>query len=68
VWQEGFGQLKNSMVSLGIGPTTFQLVVQCLIQLLYCMPQQIIMTAVNAVWISHIITVNNIMEEPNAST
>jgi hypothetical protein len=31
-------QLKNPMTSAGIKPETIQLVVQCLNQLLYCVP------------------------------
>jgi hypothetical protein len=33
---EGFGQLKNPMISPGIETATFQLVAQCLNQLRYC--------------------------------
>jgi hypothetical protein len=35
---EGLGQLKNPMTPLGIKPITFQLVAQCLNQLLYSAP------------------------------
>jgi hypothetical protein len=37
---EGLGQLKKSVTSLGIKPTTFQLVAYCLNQLCYRIPQR----------------------------